>query len=562
MENKRKETAVLALFSIVLIILAFLPHMQKEMFSGSDDIFHYYRIKSVADGIANGIFPVKLHASAAYGYGYGVGFFYSDALLYIPAVLMAVFHVSLQNAYRVFAFLLYAGVFAGMYVPVRKLTSSRKSAVLAAGIYLFCNKVMESFYLTIAIGQMSALIFAPAAIIGMYLFLTRDKKPYMLIAGFTGLIYCHTISSFLAFCVCTVLVLIYGKELFRTKGKFFHLICAVVIVTGITSAFWLPMLEQMDAQLLKVKAPWTTSEQNVSSWETLLTGRDGLGYVVTFLFVFSVILTGILGKKKGLPTEKRKGAAVLLGIAAGMGWLTTWYPFWHFMNSRLGIKLIQFPVRLNMMTTILIIAAFSILYAEIMKKTEWGRFAGVCILGCGILFSYQEYSGDYLKTDNTKIEQVVNGEVAGLGAGEEWLPMETQREYLTQPDTAVDDVGEAVWGSKEKGCTRFVFEADMSRKYYDIPYVWYKGYRAVDSEGNEFEINKNRETGLVQVWLPKGGSGMKDITVYYAGTKYQILAYVGTIVGILMCVGYVMINSRKEKLGDTVSFRENQKEIS
>lgn len=548
MENKRKETVILIFFSIGLILLAFLPHMQNEMFSGSDDVFHYYRIKSVADGIANGVFPVKLHASAAYGYGYGVGFFYSNALLYIPAVLMTVFHISLQNAYRIFALLLYAGVFAGMYFPVRKLTESRKSAFLAAGIYLFCNKVMESFYLTIAIGQMSALMFAPAAVIGMYLFLKRDKKPYMLMAGFTGLIYCHTISSFLAFCVCAVLVLVYAKELFRTKEKFCHLICGVMIVTAITAAFWLPMLEQMNAQLLKVKAPWTTSEQNVSSWETLLIGRDGLGYVVTFLFAFSVLWAMIFVKKRSLSSERWKGVATFLGVAAGMGWLTTWHPFWYFMNERLGIKLIQFPTRLNMMTTILIIAAFSMLYTEIMKKTKWGRFFGIGILGCSILLSYQEYSEDYLKTDNVKIEQVVKGEVAGLGAGEEWLPMEMQREYLTQPDTAVDNMGEAVLGSKQKGCTQFVFEANLNSKYYDIPYVWYKGYRAVDSEGNEFEINKNKETGLVQVWLPEGGSGMEEITVYYAGTKYQKLAYMGTIIGIVLCTVYIMMSKKSEEL--------------
>ena len=185
-----------------------------------------------------------------------------------------------------------------------------------------------------------------------------------------------------------------------------------------------------------------------------------------------------------------------------------------------------------------------------MKKTKWGRFFGIGILGCSILLSYQEYSEDYLKTDNVKIEQVVKGEVAGLGAGEEWLPMETQREYLTQPDTAVDNMGEAVLGSKQKGCTQFVFEANLNSKYYDIPYVWYKGYRAVDSEGNEFEINKNKETGLVQVWLPEGGSGMEEITVYYAGTKYQKLAYMGTIIGIVLCTVYIMMSKKSEELNN------------
>ncbi len=90
----------------------------------------------------------------------------------------------------------------------------------------------------------------------------------------------------------------------------------------------------------------------------------------------------------------------------------------------------------------------------------------------------------------------------------------------------------------------------MNSKYYDIPYVWYKGYRAVDSEGNEFEINKNKETGLVQVWLPEGGSGMEEITVYYAGTKYQKLAYMGTIIGIVLCTVYIMMSKKSEELNN------------
>lgn len=546
MENRKKKTVILALLSIALITLAFLPHMQREMFLGSDDVFHYYRIKSVADGIANGVFPVKLHSTAAYGYGYGAGFFYSDALLYLPAVLMSVFHASLEDAYRIFAFLLYAGVFGGMYLSVRKLTGSRKSAFLAAGIYLFCNKVMASFYVTIAIGQMSALIFAPMAVVGMYLFLTRNEKPYFLMAGFSGLIYSHTISTFLVFCVCAILVVVYGRELLKRKEKIWHLICAVGIVSAVTGAFWLPMLEQMKAQTLKVKAPWTTSEQNVSSLKTFLLGREGLGYVGAFLLVFSVVLLMVSFQKKVLMPEMKKSVAVFLLIAVGMGWLTTWRPFWHFMNAELGIKLIQFPTRLNTMAAILVILAFSVLYAQWIEKTRYGAACGLLLLGCSVICSFAEFSSDYLETDNTRIEQVINGEVAGLGAGEEWLPIETQREYLTEPEKAADNEGGIVLGEKKEGCTKFVFEADMSKKYYDVPYVWYKGYRAVDRKGNMFEINKNRETGLVQVWLPEGGTGKDEITVYYAGTKYQKLAYAGTIAGIFLGIVYVIINKKKE----------------
>lgn len=552
MENRKKKTVILVFLSIILILSAFLPHMQREMFWGSDDIFHYYRIKSVADGIKNGVFPVKLHSTAAYGYGYGVGFFYSDALLYLPAALMAVFRVPLQDAYRIFAFLLYAGVFGGMYLSVNRLTGSRKSAFLTAGMYLFCNKVMESFYVTIAIGQMSALIFAPIAIAGMYLFLTRDEKPYLLMLGFIGLIYSHTISTFLTFCTCVILVGVYGRELLKRKGKFFHLICAVGIVTAMAAAFWLPMLEQMKAQTLKVKAPWTTSEQNVSSWETFWFGRDGLGYMIALVFIFSAILILMFLMKKMRMKEIERGAGVFLLIAIGMGGLTTWYPFWHFMNAKMGIKLIQFPTRLNMIVTILVLFGFAVLYTERIGKIRYATVCAALLLGGSMLCSFAEFSRDYLKTDNSRIEQVVNGEVAGLGAGEEWLPIEAQREYLIQPETAIDNGGGSVSGKKMDGCTKFIFEADMSKTYYDIPYVWYKGYKAFDSKGNTYEINKNRENGLVQVWLPENGTGKEEITVYYAGTKYQKLAYAGTIAGILAGIVYVLANRKKEAGKDAV----------
>ena len=105
MIQKKKLLGLLA--SLVVIVIAFLPHSQNGMFLGSDDYFHYHRIISVADAIKNGIFPVKLHFIAAYGYGYGEGFFYSNALLYIPAVLISFFGLSLLVAYKIFVFLLY-----------------------------------------------------------------------------------------------------------------------------------------------------------------------------------------------------------------------------------------------------------------------------------------------------------------------------------------------------------------------------------------------------------------------------------------------------------------------
>ena len=41
---------------------------------------------------------------------------------------------------------------------------------------------------------------------------------------------------------------------------------------------------------------------------------------------------------------------------------------------------------------------------------------------------------------------------------------------------------------------------------------------------------------------------MEEITVYYAGTKYQKLAYMGTIIGIVLCTVYIMMSKKSEEL--------------
>ena len=264
------------LLSFIVILLAYAPHLQSEMQLGHDDWFHFHRILSVASGLRQGIFPVKIHHLAGFGYGYGVGFFYSDFFLYIPALLMNLFNMPLDIAYRVFAFIIYAGIYVSMFYCLKQLTGTKEYAFWGATVYLFSNKVLDAFYNTVGLGQMCAFVFFPMAIIGMYLFLKKDKKPVLLIFGFVGLIYSHTISTFMAFVICGMLVLLNLKTLLGDIRKILNLLISVGVTAMVTASFWLPMFEQMKAQLLKVKAPWTTSVENVLDLKEVIRGQGGV----------------------------------------------------------------------------------------------------------------------------------------------------------------------------------------------------------------------------------------------------------------------------------------------
>ena len=111
--------------------------------------------------------------------------------------------------------------------------------------------------------------------------------------------------------------------------------------------------------------------------------------------------------------------------------------------------------------------------------------------------------------------RVLYQEIAGLGAGEEYLPIETTRDDLTTPDTAISESGEAASGTRIN--ETFLFPASPDSAYYDVPFVWYKGYRANTEDGLRLNIVKNPENGLVRV-MTDNLEQPAEISVYYSGT--------------------------------------------
>lgn len=98
MKDKSSKWYIFAGLSIVL--LTYIPFLQKGLFSCWDDSYHLYRIYSIADAMKNGIFPVKIHFIECYGYGYGTGLFYPNLLFYFPALLVMC-GLSLTLAYKI-----------------------------------------------------------------------------------------------------------------------------------------------------------------------------------------------------------------------------------------------------------------------------------------------------------------------------------------------------------------------------------------------------------------------------------------------------------------------------
>ena len=75
-----------------------------------------------------------------------------------------------------------------------------------------------------------------------------------------------------------------------------------------------------------------------------------------------------------------------------------------------------------------------------------------------------------------------------------------------------------------------------------IPYIYYKGYRAVTADGFRLSIVQNPDTGMIRIYMPDshGEENPVEITVSYHMTKYQVLSYIMLFIGLIIYGAYIM----------------------
>ena len=527
--EKVKDNMFLIVVGLLALIAVFSPYIQKDLIIGADSPFHLARIETLALELKRGVFPAKVHTDLCYGFGYGVGFFYSNFFIYIAAILINL-GLSLEVSFKLFALIIQLAIFAAMFISANALVKNKYNAMVAALLYQFSVTVLESFYKRFSVGRSTAMIFLPLAVVGIYLLVTEGKKAYLFGIGFIGLIYSHVLTTMMAVAVCVVILLVYWKQWVKCREIWKKLIGTTVCVLLLTAAYWIPFLEQWLAQKYRAAEPWTWVDENVPPLLELMRPYEGVGYMLLALTI--IIGLWMMSEKadKGLKVFYFMGVVFML--------ITVVNKFWQI--TRNAFKFLQFPRRLLLVATVLLIFAVILWIAQLDLSQKKMKAILTVLVIVGIVFTAQ-----FVEKRGAEIEdfayRTIHEEIAGLGAGEEWLPLQTTREYLVNPDTAYDDQGQSVTGVKADG--EYTFQAAGGSTYYDVPFVWYKGFAAT-MDGSALEIQKVPETGLVRVMIPANQSG--EIVVRYAGTVLQKAAYIINVVSvvIMLVVGIVLIRKK------------------
>lgn len=510
-------------FSILIFIMS-LPLLQNTFIVGDDWQYHLSRIQNIADCLSVGIFPAKIHITSLNGYGYGSGLFYPNLFLYFPAILR-VLGLTLSASYKIFLIVVVTFIIISSYFSTKYIFKSRYAAILTATLFITSQAVITNIYFRFAIGESIASIFLPIVMAALYnIVYDGFSKPWILVLGFLGLVYCHTISLFLIGIIFSFGLIINLKTIFlnlNNKIKFLiNLFASAFVVLALSISYWGPMLEQFYFLKFNVNAAHSNLESQAFSLISMFHYiRPGVGMILLLLSIIIIIIS-----KKNV---KFGQSCIISGIVLVV--LSTNIFKWELLNNTI-IDKIQFPWRLHPLASFLLSVGVSGCINFNFCKIKQREFFIVIIFTLTSMLSINVLNE--LATINTiYLPEDICNQYYSIGGGQEWLPLNTDISLLNSPDKVYTSNDEVIQLSKKTGnILYFEYDENIYGKcdYFDVPLVFYKGYSASiltpDGAIKKLNVVNSPNNNLCRVINDKNQK-YGEVCIKYSGTKLQKISY-------------------------------------
>lgn len=553
---ERNKFTIAALAAITF--LACVPAMTLGMCPGHDGRFHLLRIEGIAQGLRDGVFPVRMQSNWMEGYGYPVSVYYGDILLYIPA-LLRVIGFSVAQAYKIYLFLINLGTTLVAYICFNKVVKNSRAALLGTAGYVFAAYRFTNMYVRVAVGEYSAMMFLPLVFLAVYEIYTEDagnlksymKNAVLLAFAMTGLMQTHLISVALAALIMAFVCIIMIKKTLRRNTLIVYV--SAVLMTILLNLFFL--------------VPFMDYSENVSV--KVLDGSVGntvgsiqkMGAYISQYFMLYQRAYGNSTKNIGDRMAITPGIVLMTALFAGlyfsikykdkvirfmtlMSVLLLWmssniFP-WNFIVDHVPfmgwIDIIQFPWRFLPFAQLFLSLLLCLLLVKIENETR-ERVEPVLLLLL-IVTTAQMFSGVIQQRTH---EELYNA--AGLDSFflvyKDYVRTGTDVDYF---DGKVYANNAEVTGEYTKQGKYAMIEcqaADSAEDaWVEFPIMNYKNYTAYGENGQKFTV-ADGDNNVVRVMLPGGYSG--TVAVVYEIPKGYRAADICSLIVLIMMTGAAFI---------------------
>ena len=547
------------LAAIVVGILLTAPFFTGSLLRGGDMRFHVNRIVGIADGLANGQFPVRMDYTLNNGYGFVNSILYPDLFLYLPAALYLL-GLSAMNAYKLFVLLINVAAACVGYYSFRRILRDDRLGLICTVLYLLVPYRLVNLYTRAAVSEALANVFFPLLFLAVYeLFFGDMKKWYLSVIAATCILHSHILSVeiCLFFVLCIVLVRIVPIIRNGESLRILYALRALAVFLLVNLWFIVPFFTEFGENYFILTRRVDLSEDTPSLWQLLFSDSDAY-YSKTISLGFAV-LAGVLiylyyrYYKKDFDARDRKTGlyCLVFGVFSCYA-VTEYFPWTLIQSTDFGNKYVaamQFPWRMlgyaSLFLCILVTLGIKKLWEH--KKT---------VVAAGILLLSVHSALTCLDTFVTKAEVYMadrDSAVPGcnyadyyryeVGQALETITQE-RGDRILAPDSVSISEYEKTWG---RLTFRFTSQDASAPVTLQCPYYAY-GYYRVWLNGEEVSYGKD-EWDLMTLTIPAGlAEGAVEIRytsrkLFLVGDFISLL----TLLGILAFFLYTSLEKKRRK---------------
>lgn len=575
-ENKR--FIPLAVLTVIFIAVN-LPMTMDYVPKGYDQRFHYYRIYSMAKGLQDGMFPVKIQPLQLNGYGYANGIFYGDLLMYIPA-FMYLIGFRIATAYKTYILMINAIAVAVSYGSFKTMTKNMNIGLMCTGMYVLGMPRLVAGYQRCDLGAFLAISMLPLVALGVYkIYFAEEMEDkcklgwLWLTLGLTGIVETHVL-GFMGTVIFLVIIAVLCIKRTFTPWRIVELLKAVVATILLNAFFLIPFLDSyFSFELLKSERHICIYRYSVYLSQLFSAEHNAVADVDQDMFgMFHdmpmtltpmagvILLLGILyyffGKRKD---DKKILRTLLLFQMITIWMVSNWFPYkwlsvymtkiydffqqfqmaWRFLPGALIANVCIFALMAKEMKE------SGELYGEYREKIMLGLLViSIAFAGFGVQY-LERYCDEMIPFEHENSFQELSMESIYTG---EYLPHGFDR-ILTCEQTEIEtsDLGCEVVLDNRKDirfeCT--VNNQSGAEQYVQFPLLMYKGYRAKAASGYlPVEYGDNFR---VKITIPSGYNGR--LVVDFVEPWYWRMAEVITLLSVVALIGGTIFFKRKAKAG-------------
>lgn len=551
---------------IFIFFLSEIPMLLPYMPHGGDLHFHLQRLGALAQGLADGTFPVKIHPLWNNGYGDAAGTMYGQMLLHIPALLYNA-GFTIDFVYKFYIFLVNLLTLVFSYHTGKVIFKDKTIAVMMTAFYTLSPYRMLDVYGRASVGEYTAMAFLPLLALGMFLIYVepsekhpQEERKYGWVAlavGFFGVITSHALSIIMVGTVLVLFALFDFKKTF-TKAVFPEIIKAASLCFGLSVYFLLPFFDfffTVPMRVNDVTIGYYSSEAAAlpQIFELPLEAEPfGVGplYLVVMIAAFYCCFS------KRIRQNRLVRISVLMSVI--LVWLASnFFPYawtnhvFHLPYSAV-MEQLQFPWRWLSLLSVFCYLLFG--WELLMLKESSVKKDTVKVLMIGFMCVMMAQS--YLYTDIYCREKPEYDYINVCVTNSWWWDFEVAREYAPRKLT-MDSVhpleiehqdGVEIMSEHRKDLEYLINASNNSGKEQKLifPIFAYKGYRAVLEDGTQIPIEIGHDY-RIQLSMPAGAE-WNNLHLYFAEMPYwKVSECVSAVTAISLILGTIVRLLKRRK---------------